>query len=124
MKRKKIGIDLSEVKYLVWGAFGILLLIVCTGCTIGETGSRTIVGSHFALPKFASTGGEVECQIYESTEGATVVTRKDSRVKVVYSNIYTNIYFGIMNKAGKMTLDVEVEPLAVDAPGDAKTDIK
>ncbi len=89
-------------------------LAVCGGCITGETGSRTVVGSHFALPEFSSASGEVSCRIFDSVEGATVATRKDSRVKVVYTNVYTNAYLGIMTTRGAMTLDVEVEPLQVE----------
>ncbi len=93
--------------------FILFLSVCCGGCMNSDTGSRTVIGNHYALPKLSTTGGEVEFNLYESTEGAVVTTRKDSRVAITYANAYTNNILGLWEKVGRMTLAVEVEPLAV-----------
>ncbi len=103
----------TELRDIALLLFATLIVAVCTGCVNADTGSRTVIGNHYALPKLSTTGSEVECQIYESTEGATVATRKDSRVAITYANAYTNNILGLWEKVGKMTLAVEVEPLQV-----------
>ena len=89
------------------------LMYVCSGCVMGETGSLTVVGNHSALPKLSMPGNEVEVMIYESIEGASVMTRKDSRVEISYSNVFTNSIFGVWDKTGTMALGVRVDPLEV-----------
>ncbi len=103
----------DDIRNLVLLFFATLLISVCAGCVNADTGSRTVIGNHYALPKVSTTGGEVEFNLYESTEGAVVTTRKDLRVAITYSNAYTNSILGVWEKFGKMTLEVEVEPLEV-----------
>ncbi len=91
--------------------FTCALMALVPGCITGETGSRTVIGNHFALPKLSTPSGDVEIMVYESTEGASVTTRKDSRVEISYSNHYTNTVLGVWNKRGEMVLTVKVEPL-------------
>lgn len=89
------------------------------GCISENLGSKTIVGNHYALPKLSNESSNTEFEVYESTEGALIVTRRDSKVTIDFSNSYTNTIFGIWDKSGTMKLSVGIEPLAVDAPSEA-----
>lgn len=89
------------------------------GCMSENMGSKTIVGNHYALPKLSNEASNTEFEVYESTEGAVIATRRDSKVTIGFSNSYTNSIFGIWDKSGTMTLTVDIEPLAVDAPSEA-----
>ncbi len=87
-----------------------------TGCISGETGSRTVVGNHYAMPTLSTPSGEIEMTVYESTEGASILTRKDCLVEIQYDNVYTNSVLGVLNKQGRMSLAVKVEPLSEAEP--------
>ena len=90
------------------------VVALTSGCCSPDCGSKTVVGNHYSLPKISSDSTDFDFEIYESTEGAVVYTRKDSRVGITFSNVYTNCIFGIWDKAGLMTLSVEIEPLATE----------
>ncbi len=100
------------------------VVALTSGCYSPDCGSKTVVGNHYSLPKISSDSTDFDFEIYESTEGAVVYTRKDSRVGITFSNVYTNCIFGIWDKAGLMTLSVEIEPLATEGAeetgGDAR----
>ncbi len=100
------------------------VVALTSGCYSPDCGSKTVVGNHCSLPKISSDSTDFDFEIYESTEGAVVYTRKDSRVGITFSNVYTNCIFGIWDKAGLMTLSVEIEPLATEGAeetgGDAR----
>ena len=100
------------------------VVALTSGCYTPDCGSKTVVGNHYSLPKISSDSTDFDFEIYESTEGAVVYTRKDSRVGITFSNVYTNCIFGIWDKAGLMTLAVEIEPLATEGAeetgGDAR----
>lgn len=91
------------------------MCILC-GCYSADCGSKTVVGNHYSLPKISSDATNFDFEIYESTEGAVVYTRRDSLVRIDFSNVYTNRIFGIWNKFGVMNLSVEIEPLEVGSP--------
>lgn len=94
----------------------VALSIWLTGCRSADCGSRTVVGSHTALPKLSSDASDLDVEVYESVEGAVVYTRKDSRVEIEYANCYTNKVFGIWDKVGSMVLKVVIEPVETIAP--------
>ena len=95
----------------------IAALAICAlGCKSTDCGSRTVVGNHTALPKLSSDASDLDIEVYESTEGAMVYTRKDCNVKIAYTNIYTNTVLGVWHKYGTMVLGVEIEPCAEIAP--------
>ncbi len=93
--------------------FSYLIACVCllSGC-MTETGSRTVVGEHFALPTFSTVNDEFDCKIYESVKGAVVTTRKNSLVKITYTNKTKASVLGMYDDDSQMTLTVEIEPLA------------
>ena len=98
-----------------------LALAACAlGCKSTECGSRTVVGNHTALPKLSSDASDLDVEVYESTEGAVVYTRKDSHVEIAFTNNYTNTILGIWERRGAMTLGVTIAPCeVVDGRGDA-----
>ena len=86
------------------------LMIYASGCRSADCGSRTIVGNRTVLPKLSSDASDLDVEVYESTEGAVVYTRKDSRVEIAYTNIYTNTILGVWDRWGTMLLNVTIEP--------------
>ena len=101
---------------LLLALLGFFALVALTsGCYSTDCGSKTIVGNHYSLPKLSSDATDFDFEIYQSTEGAVVYTRKDSLVKIDYYNVYTNHVFGIWDKVGEMKPAVEIEPLEVGA---------
>ena len=98
-----------------------LAIAACAlGCRSTDCGSKTVVGNHTALPKLSSDASDLDIEVYESTEGAVVYTRKDSHVEIAYTNNYTNTILGIWERRGAMTLGVTIAPCeVVDGRGDA-----
>ena len=87
------------------------LVLLCGGCaTSQDCGSKTIVGDYTALPRLSSDAADTDIEVYRSIQGASVYTRKDSRVVIDYTNAYTNTLFGLWDKIGAMTLRVTIEP--------------
>ena len=107
--------DLALKLMTLLASLALLVCVICfgSGCYSTDCGSKTIVGNHYSLPKLASDATDFDFEIYQSTEGAVVYTRKDSLVTIDYYNAYTNHIFGIWDRAGEMKLAVEIEPLEV-----------
>jgi len=82
------------------------------GCASPDCGSKTIVGNHYSLPKISNDTSNTDIEVYESTEGASVYTRKDSKVVISFKNDTTTDIIGMWKKVGTMALTVEIEPLA------------
>lgn len=113
---------MNTLKNIANAAFVIAAAVCCAylcGCMSENMGSKTIVGNHYALPKLSNEASNTDFEVYESTEGAIIATRRDSKVTIGFSNSYTNSIFGIWDKSGTMNLTVDIEPLAVDAPAEA-----
>ena len=92
----------------------IAAVLCCWGCMSENMGSKTIVGSHYSLPKLSQENANVDFEVYESTEGAVVYTRRDCEVEIAYTNVYTNrILGGLWDKAGRMHLGVTITPVEV-----------
>ena len=90
---------------------GVIAIAVWTsGCRSADCGSRTVVGNRTVLPKLSSDASDLDVEVYESTEGAVVYTRKDSRVEIAYTNNYTNKILGVWDRWGTMLLNVTIEP--------------
>ena len=101
--------------------FAVLALALLAGCANPNTGSRTVVGEQTALPELSDSADTVSLRVYESVKGAKVWTAKDCNVNIVYTNAYTNTYFGVFESRDYMTLSVKIEPCetrAEDAPED------
>lgn len=94
----------------------ILAAALLAGCALGYTGSRTVVGEQTALPELSDSSDSVSVRVYESVKGAKVWTAKDCNVTIVYTNAYTNSYFGIFEMRDSMTLAVKIEPCEVSTP--------
>jgi len=100
----------------------LVLLAIC-GCTSPDCGSKTIVGNHYALPKVSNDTSNTDIEVYESTEGAVVYTRRDSKVEIEYQNSYTNHVLWIWDKVGVMVLKVIIEPLDCSGELSAETPV-
>lgn len=97
-----------------------VIAIVCValalcGCYTKNAGSYTVVGEHTMLPELSDAGDNIAVRIYQSVEGAKVWTAKNSIVKIRYDNSYTNTYAGVIEKIGKMGLEVEINPVENDS---------
>lgn len=98
---------------------GILSLVVlCSGCKNQNTGSAIKVGDITSLPEISDASDNITIKVLLMMTGASIWTAKDSLVKVVYDNSYTNSYCGIIERVGRQNLTVRVEPLDT---GDAAT---
>lgn len=99
----------------------ILAAVLLAGCTSEYTGSRTVVGEQTALPELSDSSDSVSVRVYESVKGAKVWTAKDCNVTIVYTNAYTNSYFGVIESRDYMTLNVKIEPCEVAPLEDGTT---
>ena len=91
-------------------ALFVVVLLCASGCRSADCGSKTVVGNHTAYPKLSSDASDLDIEVYESTEGAVVYTRKDSHVEIAYTNVYTNTILGVWERRGAMTLGVTIAP--------------
>ena len=91
-------------------ALFVVVLLCASGCRSADCGSKTVVGNHTAYPKLSSDASDLDIEVYESTEGAMVYTRKDSQVEIAFTNNYTNTILGIWERRGAMTLGVTIAP--------------
>lgn len=97
----------------------IALVTLCAtfaGCKAfyENAGSRTRVGSITAPIEVSEPSDSITVRALYSMDGADVYTAKDSRVKISYSNTYTNNYFAIVKTQGTQYLEVDIEPSASD----------
>lgn len=113
-----------ELSYGLAG-FAVVLILAAAiafltgGCWSESMGSKTIVGNHKALPKISNDTSNTDVEVYESTEGAVVYTRRDCEVEIAYSNVYTNsIMFGAWESFGNMNLGVKIVPMDVSGASD------
>ena len=109
-------------------ALFVVVLLCASGCRSADCGSKTVVGNHTAYPKLSSDASDLDIEVYESTEGAVVYTRKDSHVEIAYTNVYTNTILGVWERRGAMTLGVTIAPCETVAESAAEqekeTDLK
>ena len=109
-------------------ALFVVVLLCASGCKSADCGSKTVVGNHTAYPKLSSDASDLDVEVYESTEGAVVYTRKDSHVEIAYTNVYTNTILGVWERRGAMTLGVTIAPCETVAESAAEqekdTDLK
>ena len=82
------------------------------GC--GSTGTYAIVGKVDAPIELSDSADTINIRALFSMTGAKVWSARDSRVKMTYTNVYTNSsIFGLVEDRGAQNFDVEVEPLDV-----------
>lgn len=95
-----------------------LALALC-GCKAfyENAGSKTVVGSVTAPIEVSEPTSSINVRALYSMDGAEVYTAKDSLVKIVYRNSYTNNYFAIVKTQGVQDLEVEIEPLDTGSAG-------
>ncbi len=89
------------------------LVLLCGGCKNPNTGSAIKVGDITSLPEISDAADNITIKVLLMMTGASVWTAKDSLVKVIYDNAYTNSYCGIVERVGRQNLTVRVEPLEV-----------
>ena len=107
------GIDRARVGMFLMLALvaALSLAILCSGCKNMNTGSSIKVGDITSLPEISDASDNITMKVLLMMTGASIWTAKDSLVKVVYDNSYTNSYCGIIERVGRQNLTVRVEPL-------------
>ena len=95
---------------------GLMAFIVVVSCLLGCTsfyessGTKTVVGEVSAPVDISDSTDTMACKVLYSLTGASVWSEKGSGVEILYSNNYTNKYFGCVEKSGVQTLSVKVDP--------------
>ena len=88
--------------------------IALAGC--GSTGTYAIVGNVSAPIDVSDSADTINIRALFSMTGAKVWSAKNSRVKMTYTNIYTNSYlFGMVEDGGAQNFGVEVDPTVDEA---------
>ena len=97
--------------------FAVVLILAAAiafltgGCR--NTGTYAVVGD-VASPVDISDGSDtVKVRALFALTGAKVWCARDSKVKMTYTNVYTNSYIGIVDTQGVQNFKVETEPLEV-----------
>lgn len=113
MSKEITKTDLA-LKFLeLLASLSLLAFIICgaSGCKNQNTGSAIKVGDITSLPEISDASDNITIKVLLMMTGASIWTAKDSLVKVVYENSYTNNYCGIIERVGRQNLTVRVEPL-------------
>ena len=89
--------------------------LMFAGCST-NTGTYAIVGKVSAPIDVSDSADTVNVRMLFSLTGAKVWSAKNSRVKMTYTNIYTNSYiFGMVEDGGAQNFGVEVDPTVDEA---------
>lgn len=91
-------------------ALGAALLCGCK-----STGVYANVGDVSAPVEISDSSDTINVRALFSLTGAKVWSAKDSRVKIAYTNCYTNVYFGVIDRRGIQGFGVEVNPTVDEA---------
>ena len=92
-------------------AFAALALVGCR-----NTGTYAVVGELDAPVDISDGSDTLNIRALFSLTGAKVWSARDTRVKMTYTNCYTNAYlFGMVEKRGRQDFGVEVNPTVDEA---------
>lgn len=89
------------------------LAAMFSGCK--STGVYANVGDVSAPVEISDSSDTINIRALFSLTGAKVWSAKDSRVKIAYTNCYTNVYFGVIDRRGIQGFGVEVNPTVDEA---------
>ena len=108
---------MNEIKTMAAQAAAIaatLALALFAGCR--NTGTYAVVGELDAPVDISDGSDTLNIRALFSLTGAKVWSARDTRVKMTYTNCYTNAYlYGMVKKRGKQDFGVQVNP-TVDEP--------
>lgn len=90
----------------------VAVAIALAGCR--NTGTYAVVGDVVSPVDISDGSDTVKVRALFALTGAKVWCARDSKVKMTYTNVYTNSYIGIVDTQGVQNFKVETEPLAVD----------
>lgn len=92
-------------------AFAAIALVGCR-----NTGTYAVVGELDAPVDISDGSDTLNIRALFSLTGAKVWSARDTRVKMTYTNCYTNCYlFGMVEKRGRQDFGVEVDPTVDEA---------
>lgn len=94
--------------------FVALLALMLAGCR--NTGTYAVVGELDAPVDISDGSDTLNIRALFSLTGAKVWSARDTRVKMTYTNCYTNEYlFGMVEKRGRQDFGVNVDPTVDEA---------
>lgn len=96
-------------------AYAGLLALCCALAGCANTGTYAVVGDVSAPIDVSDASDTYTIRALFSMQGAKAWSRRNSRTKVTYTNVYTNAYFGIIDTRGVQQFAVEVEPTVDEA---------
>ena len=100
------------------------LAIICSGCRslFGEhTGANIVAGEHVILPEVSDATDAFAIRIFRTLKGVWFWTGKGYQIDLVYSNCYTNTYFGCVTTRDCMTVKATLVPCETEAETTAAT---
>ena len=97
---------------------GVIMLFVmacvfaCTGCKsfYENAGAHVRTGSVTAPIEISEPTSSVNVRALYAMDGIDFYAAKNCRVKMWYTNDYTNTYFGVVETRGRQSSEVEIEP--------------
>ena len=110
---------------LLLALLGFFTLVALTnGCRslFGEhTGANIVAGEHVILPEVSDATDAFAIRIFRTLKGVWFWTGKGYQIDLVYSNCYTNTYFGCVTTRDCMTVKATLVPCETDAETTAAT---
>ena len=91
----------------------LALMMMCGGCRslFGEhTGANVIAGEHVILPEVSDATDAFAVRIFRTLKGVWFWTGKGYQLDLVYSNCYTNTYFGCVTTRDCMSVKATLVP--------------
>ena len=95
----------------------VAVAIALAGCR--NTGTYAVVGDVVSPVDISDGSDTVKVRALFALTGAKVWCARDSKVKMTYTNVYTNSYIGIVDTQGVQNFKVETEPLDVSGTSDS-----
>ena len=92
--------------------FVLACVFACTGCKsfYENAGAHVRTGSVTAPIEISEPTSSVNVRALYAMDGIDFYAAKNCRVKMWYTNDYTNTYFGVVETRGRQSSEVEIEP--------------
>ena len=100
------------------------LMMMCGGCRslFGEhTGANVIAGEHVILPEVSDATDAFAVRIFRTLKGVWFWTGRGYQLDLVYTNCYTNTYFGCVTTRDCMAVKATLVPCETEAEANAAT---
>lgn len=92
--------------------FVLACILACCGCKAfyENAGAYVRTGSVTAPIEISEPTSSVNVRALYAMDGIDFYAAKNCRVKMWYTNDYTNTYFGVVETRGRQSSEVEIEP--------------